>query len=366
MGEIAVILSITLMLIVALIIISTRQRQADHFANYTKCSMYPVRGIVRDIFHENDMQHTKADDWDLFCPCTYTHAERELRDLQCRTSKQKIYAIDGCDKIVAKNMLWQLLEDAYGRRVASTIMPTTYIQKNDQHMRLFLQDYQKNTPYILKKNVQRKEGLLLTSNLDAILKSHIEGYKVIQKYMLNVHLVKKRKLNLRLYVLIVCNPFGKKRAYLHRDGKCQYTNKKYDANATDLQHQITSLELSPDIYQHLPLNFAELRRHWHREGIVFDTVFASIVAKLQNVARATLPHVCVNRHLRKNTRFQLFGVDMILTDTLEPYVLEFNKGPEMQPTNARDRQLKRVVLEDTFAMVGLISPPNRPNGYRPL
>ena len=362
MGNIAVILSVTLMLIVALVIISTRQDEG--FANYTKCSKYPVRGIVRDIFREHDVQHTESGDWDLFYPCTYTHVEHELRHLQCRTRQQKIYAIDGCDSIVAKNALWQLLEDAYGRRVASSIMPTTYILSNAAHMRLFLQDYRRNTLYILKKNVQRKEGLLLTSNLDAILKSHIEGYKVIQKYLLNVHLVDQRKLNLRVYVLLVCDPFGQKRAYLHRDGKCLYTNKKYDARATDLQHQITSFELSPDIYRRLPLNFADLRRHWHLRGIEFDRVYASIVAKMQNVVRAALPHVCVNRHLSQNTRFQLFGADVILTDKLEPYILEFNKGPEMQPINARDRQLKRRVLEDTFATVGLISPPKRrPSGY---
>jgi hypothetical protein len=46
---------------------------------------------------------------------------------------------------------------------------------------------------------------------------------------------------------------------------------------------------------------------------------------------------------------------VILTDQLEPYILEFNKGPSMNPINHEDYKLKRVVLEDTFRTAGFQS-----------
>ena len=147
-----------------------------------------------------------------------------------------------------------------------------------------------------------------------------------------------------------------------------YTNKPYEANSVDFEQQITSVKLDPSAYASLPLTLEELRVHWQTRGISFTDVQRKIFAQLQLVARAVLPHVCKNaRVCPKHVRFQLFGADVILTDRLEPYLLEFNKGPQMNPVNARDRTVKRSVLEDTFALAGVISlPSGRRNGFTRL
>ena len=43
-----------------------------------------------------------------------------------------------------------------------------------------------------------------------------------------------------------------------------------------------------------------------------------------------------SRNIRRHTTFQLFGCDIILDQNLNPYILEFNKGPEMTPKNDED------------------------------
>ena len=198
------------------------------------------------------------------------------------------------------------------------------------------------------------------------------GYVVVQRYLKDVHLVPARdghKLNLRLYVAIVCDPSGgRRRAYLHhRAGKCMYTARPYDRSSVDFEQQITSVELRPEVYRSLPLTLEELRLHWQTRGIRYDDVWRRIVAQMALVARAVLPHVCILRHCQHSVRFQLFGADVILDRDLHPYVLELNKGPNMKPVNARDRRLKQTVLEDTFALAGVTEPPSsRGTGYQLL
>ena len=71
-------------------------------------------------------------------------------------------------------------------------------------MKLFKNHYKPNTLYLLKKNIQRKEGILLTKSYNEILENSNKGYRVIQKYVPNLFLIDKRKINLRLYLLVTC------------------------------------------------------------------------------------------------------------------------------------------------------------------
>ena len=144
-----------------------------------------------------------------------------------------------------------------------------------------------------------------------------------------------------------------------------YTNKPYQRDSIDFEHQITSVGLEPTVYDTLPLTLGELRTYWHARNISYAEVYGRIFTKMQLVARALLPHVCNSApsNCQKHVRFQLFGADIILTDTMDPFLLEFNKGPNMVPINARDDTMKRAILEDTFSMAGVIRLHNRENGY---
>ena len=372
----------------------------EPFTNYTTCARKPPKGILKDIFDTYDIYQTRGDQWDIFLPCTYTHVERELREmpvsrltggvvspttpttstssvmpstrpsaeLQTQQSllltpnsgqRRAIFAVDGCDRLVSKNRLWQALVDAYGRDHARTLMPPTYILADPEDLKRFLQQFDPQAMYICKKNVQRKKGLLMTNNMDDILRCHTQGYKIIQEYITNVHTVHSHKLNLRLYVLIVCNANGgPKRAYVHTQGKCLYTAKPYSPDTLmDETSQITSLDTSAALYEGsnaLPLTLDDLRQHWYNERIDYDRVMGQVHRALREVVHAVLPGMCQASKFNNHIRFQLFGADVLLRgDTLEPYVLELNKGPSMKPVNQADYGVKRGVLEDVFKKVGV-------------
>jgi hypothetical protein len=46
---------------------------------------------------------------------------------------------------------------------------------------------------------------------------------------------------------------------------------------------------------------------------------------------------------------------VILTENLDPYILEFNKGPSLKPANENDEILKYGLIEEMFETTGIIS-----------
>ena len=346
----------------------------EPFANFKKCETRAPRGILKDVFDSYEIYRTRGEDWDIFLPCSYTHVEQELQqfpDGPVQASlipthpsngqqRKAIFAVDGCDELVSKNSIWKSMVDMYGREHACSLMPPTYIISDTTDQKRFLEEYTPDSMYICKKNIQQKKGLMMTNNLDTLLRSHHQGFKVVQKYITDVHTVKQHKLNLRLYVLVVCEPGGgPKRVYVHSNGKCMYTAKPYNPDTPfDQTSQITSLDTSAELYEGtdgLPLTFDELRNHWEsEEGVEYEQVMANIHRVLREVVGAAMPKMCRADKFRNHVRFQLFGADVLLcSGTLNPFVLELNKGPSMAPTNQSDYAVKRKVLEDVFQIVGL-------------
>jgi hypothetical protein len=231
---------------------------------------------------------------------------------------------------------------------ASKIMPSTWRLFNKDEMKDFKLSYNPDRTYILKKNVQRKEGLKLTRDYDDIVDAYSkENYRVVQEYIHNVFIVNKRKINLRFYLLIVCRE-GKVSGYLHREGKCIYTNKDYNDKYLDFESNITSFNLDQSIYEKNPQTFDELRAYLKTKGYDPEKLFEKSTEHLVNSIIASEDKLCKLKNIYDNTSFQLFGVDIIFDNELHPYLLEMNKGPDMSPKNDVDTDIKYRVLHDIF------------------
>src|SRR4029079_18012248 len=139
------------------------------------------------------------------------------------------YAIKGCDTIVAKNKLWELLADYYGRERASQLAPNTYIlTSQDDRIRLLGENPDKI--FIAKKNVQRQEGLklILKKDLDIKMVNQLvaEKYVIIQEYLDKPFTINDRKINMRVYLLLVIKQ-DVLAAYVYDDGFIYYAKDKY-------------------------------------------------------------------------------------------------------------------------------------------
>ncbi len=378
----------------------------EHFENkssastsiskYYKCAEKPVSPILEEIFKTYGITHVgdhtknrytsstkKNMNWELYIPCGYNFVEHELPTIQLSDvpSQLYIFGINGCDKMVSKNNIWSTLKKHYGFDEASQIMPASYVLEDRDDMALFKRDYQKDHIYILKKNVQRKEGLKLTKDYDFITKTAAsQEYKVVQTYMRNLYLINGRKVNLRVYLLIVLQG-DQRRFYISTLGKCIYTNKKYNDNDFDFESNITSYHLDMSVYKDHPRTFEELRTYiqlaWLAEGQQRSAAtwagsrqehdpqkdpnapslfFVKMNQKLQKMCSALSHEFYQSENIRSRNAisFQLFGVDVIMNDQLEPYILEVNKGPDMSGRDDVDKKMKYTVQAHMFEKVGLI------------
>ena len=323
---------------------------------YFKCPEKYHNPPTAEVLIDNDIERTHdSKTCDLYIPCGYNQVELEMYIMPDIKNTAIIYGIVGCDKIVSKNNIWIILEDTYGRNYACNYMPRTYVVGNDIHLNELKTNWIEGNRFILKKNVQRKRGLLITDSLEVINNAYNNEFKIIQNYINDPLLINKRKLNIRIYIGIVYKS-RETRIYLYREGKCIYTNMDYIDGDNEFERNITSVNLNSDIYNKNPLLLSDLQSYLNNsEGGRGDKLLEDIYILMKSICNPIKPLVCNNYpKIIDNTCYQLFGADIIVTSSYKPLLLEFNKGPSMRTEIKRDHEMKKQVLEDTFKLAGVI------------
>lgn len=348
---------IKLVIILFLIYLILKQNNLENFYNFNKkykrCDQKKITGLLNSIFEENNIVKTKNNDWDIYVPCGYNLVEQELKNIYPISNKQIIFGISGCDKIVSKNNIWSLLENKYGRRYASLLMPETFIINRDNDMNIFSKKFNNKNIYILKKNIQRKRGLKISNNYQDIIQSIKDGYKVIQYFDQNTYMIDNHKMNLRVFILIVCQ-YGNIRTYIHKLGKCLYAPKKYNKNnKLEFESNVTnSYKMNS---QNLPVSFIDLKKHLKFNNYDYNKLFKNIDVLMQKIAIAYSNNLCKLDNIKNNLSFQLFGADIIFNKHMVPKLLEINKGPDMNPKDKIDANLKKKIEIDMLNIVKLIN-----------
>ena len=341
-----ILLILSVVVFIVYIIISTRKYPPTYYKHPAK-----ILGKIQSNIYK-DYNFKESDKWSLYIPRNYNNIEREL--LTINTSGNKlIFGINGCDSFVSKNGLWSIIVEKYGVEFASKIMPRSYLLYNQDDLSTFKNEYNPDGAYIMKKNIQRKEGLKITTDLNEILNGHkTDGYKVVQQYMNDAFHVNLRKLNIRIYILVIYNI--KPRFYIYNLGKCIYTNKDYNGDIHDKESSITSYKMDNSIYDKSPFYTSELDDYIKSLGYSSKKVMTKIKKLMRLVCRPIKNKIFKSRNIRRHTTFQLFGCDIILDQNLNPYILEFNKGPEMTPKNDEDYKLKYKLNMDMYNKVRLV------------
>ena len=318
---------------------------------YNQCNNIKLGDTIKKVFDKNGVVKDVAS-WDLYVPCGYNYVEGELETMNKIKPHQRIFAISGCDKIASKNNLWEILRNTYGREEASKIMPETYIIGDKGDMKIFKANYQEGNLYVVKKNVQRKEGIVITGDYNKIMRMCNKQYKVIQEYARDLYILKRRKINIRLYLLVICFN-GKVGGYLYNQGKCIYTNKDYKegTDAEDREVHLTSVNLDMDIYKTHPETLEDLEKYLGSKD--YKLLWNNTLKIMKQMMKATEKHICFLDKMQKAVAFQVFGGDIIFDKSFNPYLLELNKGPSMKYMSDIDMKMKDQLTRDMFTFVGL-------------
>ena len=306
---------------------------------YKNCSKYKVPKILRDVLESNKIKKTKyVKKADFLYKCKKN--QDVINFLDQNDNNKYLSSVNQCDKLVSKKSLWNILENKYGRNEAKKLLPNTYILNNYIHMTEFQRNYEINKSYILKKPLQNKRGLLITQNLNTILNAKYYKYEIVQDLLTDIYTVNGRKVNLRMYMVIICKN-NNMNIYLYDDGICMYTNKRFESNTNDFENQITSYNMNYNVYNEVPQFINQLNLN---QSLLWGRI-CNLMSKVLNAFR---DEICINN---KYNTYQLFGPDIILNKNLEPYLLEINKGPSMQTLNEEERQFKFKLNNDILNLV---------------
>jgi len=328
---------------------------------YYRCDNKMLGHITQSIFEKNNIIRSNKD-WNIYIPCGYNDVEEELKKIKVNEnmngdiSNKYIFGINGCDSIVSKNKIWESLVKCYGRDHAKKLMPESYILDDLNEMQFFLKEYNEsnNNIYILKKNIQRKEGLKLTRDYFEIINASQENYRIVQKYITDLYLINERKINLRIYLLIILKD-NNIYFYLSKNGKCIYTNKKYNDNDLDFESNITSYNLDMNVYKENPRDFQQLKKYLDKDIKNNGTLlFNNIELLMKEISICLSKNLYQSKNINGSITFQLFGADVIFNKELHPYLLEMNKGPDMTPRDDIDKLMKNNVQNDMFKTVGIL------------
>jgi hypothetical protein len=337
------------------------------------CS-YNMTETIKKVLDKNNIKETSGDDWTIYIPCSYNYTNKEIKDAQknIKNKDQRIFIINNADDITNKCSIWNHLVNKYGRHTSSQLMPKTYCLNSKDDMHLFNIEYDPKKYYILKKNIQRQEGLKITNDKKVILNAKNDAFVVVQELLQNPYIIGGRKTNMRFYLLLVCR-YGEISAYVHNEGFMYYTKVLFKKGDPSDDNNITTGYIDRKVYEKNPLTLGDLRKYLddpnrkmypdelllvqqkQKISIVVMNRIYELLTKLVNAMNLI---VCSKDKISENLTFQLFGIDIALNDQLIPQIIEANKGPDLGAKDGRDGDVKRGVVTDIFRIINTIDGPN--------
>lgn len=335
---------------------------------------YKMTDVYLDIMKEYNIKQNNKD-WVIYFPCTYNDASKEIEKVKPTNPDQRIFIVTNTDEISSKSDLWKNLVKKYGRDEALKISPKTYILYNDSDLELFKKEFVPTNKYIMKKNIQRQEGIKISSNKDEILKGYNDSYVVVQELLNDPYLIRGRKTNMRFYLLLVCQN-NEVTAYVHNDGFMYYTKMPFQKNSSKFATNITTGYIERWIYKVNPLTHEDFRNYLddrNRDLIASEkelikgnqqiskVVFDRIYDMLKKVVDSISDKVCHGSQLENYVTFQLFGADVAVDDKMNAKIIEVNIGPNLGTHDGRDSELKHRVVRDIFKVLKIV--PDDKNGF---
>lgn len=357
-----------------------RSKSCKHYMDDT------TTRVLNELKVKEKQNHKKAT---MIFPCGYNNINDEIKTLpnvqNKDTDTKRVFIIEGADEITAKNYLWKNIYNHHGFRKALSLSPNTYLltgpQRNIDITRLKKEHYPGRL-YIMKKNVQRQTGIHVTDNIDEILNSR-EGYVLVQEMLQNSYLVNGRKINLRVYILVICHK-NNTDVYMFNNGFMYYTKQKYVKGLKDKDNHITTGYVARDVYHKNPLTHDDFKRYldmnagekYHdtndprnlypneiairSQGLkVSDVVFDRMQKMMADVFISFKGNICKRfaengeLHIYNDYSVQIFGADVAIDDQLQPQIIEINKGPDLSPKDDRDGNVKRKMFKDVLERIGI-------------
>lgn len=233
---------------------------------------------------------------------------------------------------------------------------------------------QKKKYFILKPaNGAMGMGIRLFSE-DDIIKSNDPS--IVQEYIDRPFLLDGYKNDFRIYVLVTCcDPL---RAFIYREGLVRLSTEKYILNS-DLKQDPIFMHLTNYSVNKKNSNYTKgideasgskqslsslMSRFKEKFNINTDDLWRKITDIIVKTLILVQPHLIHNYRMCRtgqlqsfdSVSFEILGFDILLDETLCPWLLEVNRSPSFGMDEALDKKVKGSLLIDTLRLINI-----RPN-----
>nr|XP_014340386.1 PREDICTED: tubulin polyglutamylase TTLL13 isoform X3 [Latimeria chalumnae] len=224
----------------------------------------------------------------------------------------------------------------------------------------------KNKTYICKPDSgSQGKGIFITRNPKDIKSGE---HMICQQYISKPFIIDGFKFDLRIYVLVTsCDPL---RIFIYREGLARFATKRYveprENNLDDVCMHLTNYAINKHSENFIrdeevgskrklsTLNAWMEDRAYNMEKLWVD--IEDVVVKTLISAHPILKHnyrTCFPNHVAGSACFEILGFDILLDRRLKPWLLEVNHSPSFTTDSHLDREVKDMLLTNTFSLINL-------------
>ncbi|XP_052551998.1 tubulin polyglutamylase TTLL5 isoform X3 [Tympanuchus pallidicinctus] len=287
--------------------------------------------LVRSIltahgFHE---VHPNSSDYNLMW--TGSHLKpyllRSLTDIQKVNHFPRSYELTRKDRLYKNVSRMQL---SHGFKTFH-ILPQTFILPAEYQE--FCSTYSKDKgPWIVKPVASsRGRGVYLINNPNQIV---LEDNILVSRYISNPLLIDDFKFDVRLYVLVTS--YDPLVIYLYEEGLARFATVRYDQASKNIKNQfmhLTNYSVNKKSGDYVSCDDPEVEDYGNKWSM------SAMLRYLKQEGRDTA---------------ELYGFDVLIDDTLKPWLLEVNLSPSLACDAPLDLKIKASMLSDMFTLVGFV------------
>ena len=262
-------------------------------------------------------------------------------------ASQFLYGMKGSDMLAGKNNLMIMVRRHMSQDDIDRFFPRTYIMSFKPDLEKLKQEYNKNTMYILKSNKQRQQGYQITNNLEYI-EQNKKDFVVCQELLQDPLLVNGRKINIRVYMLILLKK-DQISFYIYQNGFMYYTPKPFKAGSSRSDENITTGYIDRAVYENNPLTISDLSKHLGAES--FDTLWKNTKECFSKITRCYRDFLLKENTGVPGVKFMIYGCDIAPDSKLDVKCMEVNKGPDLKYKDERDKEVKFNMVKQMMQMV---------------
>ena len=186
---------------------------------------------------------------------------------------------------------------------------------------------------------------------------------------MNLDLIKNKKYDLRLYVLI--SGLKPLRIYLNKQGLIRIASEKFSLNINTIGNKfihLTNTDINKKNKNYIyPKSFNDSNANvWNLNtykkylnqnnkdwNYIYENIKDIIIKTIISVQQKLI-NKNDNLNLRDNNFYNLLGFDILINDKFEPILLEVNYSPCMNIYNKVDISIKTNLFVDILNIVGII------------